>query len=221
MFILLSHIITEDTPSYMNSGKITITPVKQIKKGDSSNSYVFTMYNHLGTHVDCPKHFIEEGKSVCDIPLNDFIFEKVNIIEIKKDKGELFYKKDLENFHDIFKRSDFVIFKTGFQMYREKEPMVYMFEGPGFSAEAAEYLTNYNLKGIGFDFISLSSPLHREEGRKAHKILLSKGILIVEDMNLANLPKEIKRLFVIPIYIKGLDSATCTAFAEVTSYLPK
>jgi kynurenine formamidase len=40
-------------------------------------------------------------------------------------------------------------------------------------------------------------------------------------MNLANLPKEIKRLFVIPIYIKGLDSATCTAFAEVTSYLPK
>jgi arylformamidase len=95
--------------------------------------------------------------------------------------------------------------------------MVYMFEGPGFSAEAAEYLTNYNLKGIGFDFISLSSPLHREEGRKAHKILLSKGILIVEDMNLANLPKEIKRLFVIPIYIKGLDSVTCTVFAELTS----
>ena len=98
--------------------------------------------------------------------------------------------------------------------------MVYMFEGPGFSAEAAEYLTNYNLKGIGFDFISLSSPLHREEGRKAHKILLFKGILIIEDMNLINLPREIKRLFVIPIYIKGLDSATCTVFAELTSSPP-
>lgn len=45
--------------------------------------------------------------------------------------------------------------------------------------------------------------------------LLSKGILIVEDMDLSNLPKNIKRLFVIPIYIKGLDSTPCTVFAEV------
>jgi len=100
----------------------------------------------------------------------------------------------LEIFDEIFKKSDFVIFKTNFQEYRIKEPNTYMFEGPGFSSEAAEYLANYDLKAIGFDFISLSSPLYREEGRKAHKILLSKGILIVEDMDLSNLPKNIKKI---------------------------
>jgi len=41
---------------------------------------------------------------------------------------------------------------------------------------------------IGFDLISISSPLHREEGREAHRSLLctSPEVLILEDLDLSD-----------------------------------
>ncbi len=215
---MLSHKLDVNTPSYMASSKIVIKEVKQIKKGDSSNTFKIEMDNHIGTHADCQKHFIDEGKGVAEYDIEDFIFHKVKIIELSKAGGELITKKDLEKFEGEIKECDFLIIKTGFQEFREKDVRIYQFEGPGFSSEAAEYLAKFkNLRGIGLDSISLSSPLYREEGRKAHRILLSKNkFIIVEDMDLRMLPKEIKRLFVIPLFIKEIDSSPCTVFAEIS-----
>ncbi|MDT7891463.1 MAG: cyclase family protein [Thermoproteota archaeon] len=215
-YVLLSHKLNEQTPTYMSNTKLIITPINQISKGDSANTFELKFGNHIGTHADCQKHFIEGGKGVAEYDIEDFIFNKILILKIKKGKGELFFRKDFENFEERIKNSDFIIIKTEFQIFRNKDPYIYQFEGPGFSSEAASYLANFeNIRGIGFDFISLSSPLHREEGRKAHRILLSKGkFIIVEDMNLEKLPSEIKKLYVIPLFIEVIDSSPCTVFAE-------
>lgn len=217
MFILLSHTLSKKTPTYMNKGKIEIVPFKQIKKGNSSNSYILNFMNHVSTHVDCQKHFIDEGKGVSEYNIEDFIFEKVEIIKLRKEKGELILNSDLKIFKNKISEADFLIIKTNFQKYRRENLHIYQFKGPGFSSKAAEYLFNFkNLRGIGFDFISLSSPLHREEGRKAHKILLLKeNFIIVEDMNLEKLPNKIRRLFVIPLFIEEIDSSPCTVIAEI------
>jgi len=126
---------------------------------------------------------------------------------------------DFYVYENEIRQSDFLLIKTGFQKYRKMNKDVYQFEGPGFSRESASYIASFkNLKGIGFDFASLSSPLHREEGREAHRILLkNEKFIIVEDMNLEILGNDvkIKRLFVIPIFIKGIDSSTVTVFAEI------
>lgn len=216
-FIVLSHKLSENTPSYMASSKLTIKPVKQIKLGDSSNTFKIELDNHIGTHADCQKHFIEGGKGVAEYSIEDFIFEKVFLIELPKNKGELISEEELASFEDEISKSDFLIIKTGFQKYREEDKKAYEFEGPGFSFRAASYLASFEvLRGIGFDFISLSSPLHREEGRKAHRILLAKNkFIIVEDMNLKELRSKIKRLFVIPLFIETVDSSPCTVFAEL------
>lgn len=217
-YILLSHKLNENTPSYMASSSLLIFPRKQIKKGDSSNTFKIEMDNHIGTHADCQYHFLEEGLKLSNYNIEDFIFEKVEILEIKKDKGELIIKNDLIKYEELIKNKEFIIIKTDFQKYRDMDSKVYMFEGPGFSSEAARYLDNFeNLKGIGFDFISFSSPLHREEGRNAHRIFLSKKRIIVEDMDLSKIKKgdKIKRLYVIPLFIDKIDSSPCTVFAEI------
>jgi len=215
-YVLLSHKISTNTPTYMANTKLTITPITQISKGDSANTYELRFGNHISTHADCQKHFIENGKGVAEYNLEDFIFEKIAILKIKKNKGELFFEKDLKKFENEIINSDFMIIKTDFQYYREKDIYVYQFQGPGFSKEAAIYLSKFEkLRGIGFDFISLSSPLHREEGREAHKVLLSKDrFIIVEDMNLEKLPERIKKLYVIPLFFEVIDSSPCTVFAE-------
>jgi arylformamidase len=219
MYILLSHIIEENIPSYRNTAYLKIRPVNQIVKGDSNNSYEVTFFNHIGTHADCQKHFIQDGKELSEYTINDFIFENVEILKIVKDKGELFNEKDFLHYENKLYRADFLIIKTDFQKYRETDKKIYQFEGPGFSKEAAIYLSRFkNLRGIGFDIVSLSSPLHREEGREAHRILLKNDkFIIVEDMNLKDLKNDIriKRLFVLPIFIKGIDSSPVTVIAEI------
>lgn len=218
MFVRLSHTIYEGIPSYRGTAYIKIKPINQIIKGDSSNSYEVTFYNHIGTHVDCQKHFIKEGKELSQYEIKDFIFEKVSVLNIGKEKGELFKPKDFYQFEKEIRDSDFVIIKTSFQKYREIDKETYQYKGPGFDKESAYYISKFeNLRGIGFDFVSLSSPLHREEGREAHRILLKKdNFIIVEDMDLEKLGNlKIKRLFVIPIYIKEIDSAPVTVFAEI------
>jgi len=42
MYILLSHILNENVPTYMKTGFLKIETVKQIKKGDSSNTFVLS-----------------------------------------------------------------------------------------------------------------------------------------------------------------------------------
>ncbi|HLI46402.1 MAG TPA: cyclase family protein [Geobacterales bacterium] len=215
-YALLSHKINVNTPTYMGNTKLVITPITQISKGDSANTFELRFGNHISTHADCQKHFIDGGKGVSDYSLEDFIFEKVSILRIKKDKGELIEENDLAKYEKDITEAEFLLIKTDFQVYREKDKNAYQFEGPGFSANAAKYLRNYEkLRGIGFDFISLSSPLHRQEGREAHRILLSKDrFIIVEDMNLQKLPEKIRKLYVIPLFFEEIDSSPCTVFAE-------
>ena len=64
--------------------------------------------------------------------------------------------------------------------------------------------------------ISISSPLNRQEGREAHRKLLSgRNFLIIEDMDLMNKPTNIKRIILSPIMFEEADSSPCTVWAEI------
>jgi len=95
--------------------------------------------------------------------------------------------------------------------------MTYMRRGPCLSAEAAGYLRKFsNLRALGIDTISISSPLLREVGREAHRLLLKgRSFLIVEDMDLLGKPVDYKRVVIAPLLVEEVDSAPCTILAEI------
>jgi kynurenine formamidase len=69
---------------------------------------------------------------------------------------------------------------------------------------------------MGFDLVSLSSVEHREEGRAAHRqLLIGRNFVIVEDMRLSELTDSPKRLFVVPVFLDGVDGMPCTVIAEL------
>ena len=186
--------------------------------GGSSNSYNLHFSNHLGTHIDCPNHFDENGKTVSKYKLDDFIFTSELLVDIPKKDSELIEARDLEKFEKDINKVEILLIRTKFQRYRELEPERYSKVNPGLSSEGAKYIVDKfpKLKAIGLDIISVSSASNRDEGRKAHGILLKKrDFFIIEDMNLSNYVANIKRIFAIPIFINGVDSSPCTVFAEI------
>ncbi len=93
----------------------------------------------------------------------------------------------------------------------------------GLKVNAAEYIVMGdfpNLRALAIDSLSFASPKNIKEGIEAHRILMNeddKDIFLIEDINLDFNLKLIKKVYVIPLFVKGFDSAHCTVFAENNS----
>lgn len=192
----------------------------RIKNGDSSNTSYIHIYAHHGTHVDSPWHFNDSnGFTIMDFGISDFIFKRVLFVQVEKERFEPITRDELEGYSTNLAECDALLIYTGFSKFREEKPAYYYKETPGFSEQAAEYISKFNnIKCIGFDFISVENiPRNRENNYPIHNILLSRKnpLLIIEDMNLSGiLEKNIKRLFVIPIRIHDTEASPVTAFVE-------
>ena len=78
MKIFLSYVLDENTPTYGDRDKFTITPKSQIVDGVGANTSTWSFSNnHMGTHMDTPYHFIESGKRTIDYSAEDFCFDNI------------------------------------------------------------------------------------------------------------------------------------------------
>lgn len=221
-WILLSYSLSKNSPLYGNTPSVEITVDKSMSKGDSCNTSILKLSNHSGTHVDTPKHFWEEGRSIAEYAVHELIFNSPLVIDCPKSTKEMITVKDLKSFEKELSKCDILLLRTGFWKHRNKE--IYRLENPGISPEIANYIRSKfeNIRCIGVDSISVSSYANREEGRETHKIFLQKGkfsgdpLLIVEDMDLSNNKLDrLKTVIVAPLIVEGVDSSPCTVIGEM------
>jgi kynurenine formamidase len=219
-YIRLSHTLDMDTPSYGNRDKISIGIHSAIQNGDTSNTscWVFSN-NHIGTHIDVPNHFDDNGFQVSDIPLEDFFFHTVALVEIPCNSAKLILGNDIDAL-TIAPHIDLLLIRTGYENLRTQES--YWNNNPGLAPELACYLRNRfpYLRCVGFDFISVTSWKYRNEGRLAHKEFLcperkKKPILLIEDMSLRNLGQVIKEVIILPLYVEDGNGAPVSIVANI------
>lgn len=219
MKIFLSYILDENTPSYGNRDAFTIDENSQIINGVGANtsSWAFTN-NHIGTHMDTPFHFFNDGKKTEDYMAEEFCFYKIFLLEKNCTRGDLINLSNKE-LGLIPIDIDFLIIKTGFAKFRELDK--YHNDNPGLQASLADKLRKRfsNLKCIGFDFISLTSWNHREHGRLSHKSFLGNpgNFLIVEDMDLNNvdIKTQFKSLILAPLRTSDGNGGPVTIIADI------
>ena len=221
---ILSYPIDENTPIYGSTPKPTINPYRRVSKGDSSNSYIITIHNHTGTHVDAPRHFIPDGRPISDYSFDELIFNNPLLIECLKAPGEQIELGDIST--QKLEGVDCLLLRTGFGRFRDRNQEIYCAHNPGIMPEVIFRIRKEfpEIRCIGIDSISISGFQHRELGREAHIAAFikregfGKPLLFVEDMNLeVLLPGDtIKRVIIVPWHILGIDSAPCVVQAEVT-----
>ena len=221
-YILLSHRLNPATPSYGNRDRIILRTNSSIKQGETANSscWIFSN-NHIGTHIDVPYHFSESGKRTFEIPIDEFIFNKVQLIDIDCDDACLIGISHFEKFSSIIdKNIEILLIRTGFEKFRGNDK--YWNDNPGLAPELADYFRiNFpSLRCVGFDFISLTSWKYRDIGRLSHRAFLcpeknKKEILVIEDMLLSNIDKKIFKVVVAPVFMEDGNGGTVTVIAEI------
>lgn len=216
--IFLSHILNSRTPSYGNRDKFVIKVNSAIDQGDTANTSAWEFSNnHIGTHIDVPFHLDKNGRKTTDYSPNEWIFKNVFLVDIVLESSSLISSSDLPA--EIPKNTEMLLIRTGFEYFRS-QPRYYS-DNPGIAPGFADFLRNNfeNLRCIGFDFISVTSFLFRQEGRQSHKELLNPTkdkipILVVEDMALSSLENPIEWVLVAPFIVEDGNGGPVTIFAK-------
>jgi kynurenine formamidase len=185
MIVDLTLELSEETPIYPGDPKVKVKRWATIEK-DGYYMNALSLGEHSGTHVDAPAHFIANGKTIDQVPLEKFIGRGV-VIDVSHLQGNI-------EPGDIKMVEEMVFFYTG-----GKD--ICLSEG------GARYLVEKGIKAVGIDNPTVG-------GFEVHKILLSNEILIFE--NLANLEKLIGKEFTffgVPLKIKNGSGSPIRAFA--------
>lgn len=170
-YIDLTQTFKQTMPVYPGDSLPQLKQVCFIGK-DSCNAFHIKTGMHVGTHMDGPLHMLKNGKKLSTFPPEHF-FGKGHLIDARKKEIS---KKLLKN--RGIKKGDIVIIMTGF--YKNFDKPNYYKNYPAILEDFAHELVKLGVKIVGMDTPSPDYPPF-----KIHKILLSKNILIIE--NLTNL----------------------------------
>jgi kynurenine formamidase len=188
MIIDLSLPIGEDTPRYPGDPEISIR-LWAVMDRDGYYMNVLKMGEHSGTHVDAPAHFLPEGKTVDEMPLESFMGEGI-VVDLRGREGEVL----LEELPEVDVGGRIVLLLTG---------------GRGLSPEVAQFLVDEGVRAVGTDGMSIGDEI-------VHRIFLGNEVPIFE--NLVNLDLLIGLEFTFigfPLKIEGGSGSPVRAVAIV------
>ena len=217
---LLSYRLNKSTPTYGNKSKLGIDEVKSIAKGDTVNESNINLPLHAGTHIDLPKHFFENGQTLADFPESFWVFNNPLIINISVGKS-LVLNNEVTDILENKVDSKWDILLINLSPAIDRNSSEYWKNNYGFSAEVILYIRNNfpSVRAMGFNSISLSSIKYPEEGKNSHIAALNpeRPILVIEDMNLSPLTKEMElnKLIVSPLMVEGVEGLPVTVWGEV------
>lgn len=205
MYIDISLTLSENTPVFLNDAPFITKEILQIKKGNVANVSFIEMGSHSGTHIDAPRHFIDNGDSIDTISINKLI-GSAKVYEIKNKR--FITREDLNNL-DICV-GDIILFKTDNGdklLYKEFfKDFVYL------DNSAADFLVEKNIKAVGIDYLSIE--YYYSNDYYVHKKLLSNDILIIEGLLLNNVPQGVYKIYAFPLKISKCDGSPARVILE-------
>ena len=168
------------------------TVLKSMEDGEVYNLTAFDMCAHNGTHIDAPFHFIKDGKTVDEMPLEPFVgmayVAEHSGIVTAEDAVKIIEKAKKEN-EEAAKR---ILIKGDVEVSLDAAKVF---------ADNGIYLLGCESQSIGPE----ASPM------AVHKILLEKEVVLLEGIRLKEVKEGEYFLCAQPVNIAGSDGAPCRA----------
>jgi len=132
--------------------------------GQGANGQIITTSNHIGTHMDGEIHFVANGRTIGDVPLEEWCGDGV-VVDISDSVGDYdLYTPDMLKKRADIRKGDILIINTGYHRYGWDQPEAdevrYMVKHPGPSPEFAQWALDMQFKWIGVDCGSADHPMN-------------------------------------------------------------
>lgn len=197
--------ISPDMVVWPEDPPVNIFRASKIEEGNDANVSRIEMSVHTGTHIDAPYHFIRDGDTIENLPI-DLLTGRAYVYHLP-DEVDTITKALVEN-SPIPPRTKRVLFRTRNSNHWKGSPEAFDPNYVSLEPDAAEYLIQRGVKLVGVDYLSVAS---FEDVVPTHKVLLESGIVIVEGLNLSEVQQGRYTLYCLPLKIAGADGAPARA----------
>jgi len=189
--------INAATPTYPGDPGIEITQWAAIAQGDAANVSLLHFGAHTATHVDAPVHFIEGTNGVDAIPL-DALMGAARVVSIPDDVRAInashLLVLDLEG-------ATRILFKTRNSSFWTDAAGGFRQDFTYIAPDAARALVEMNIRLVGMDYLSVEE--FQPARYETHETLLSSQVVILEGLDLSEVPAGVYELICLPLKITG------------------
>ena len=193
--------LSGETVRWVTAAPFELEERRRMSKGDPNNSSALNMSVHSGTHIDAPFHFVANGNTIDQLPVERFIGPAL----VYAVEAERYITKE----HVAGIRLDGatrVLFKTRNSALLHKQE--YDPDFVAFSVEAAQSLVELGVELVGLDYLSVA---HADEQVPVHRAFLDHGVVLLEGIDLSEVAPGRYELMCLPIPLGDSDGAPCRA----------
>ncbi len=196
----ISMTISKDMMVYKDRAekKPKFMPMKTYENSDFYESRM-DIDLHTGTHVDAPLHMIENGKTMEQLPLEDWHGE-AQVLDLSHVK-EAIHVEDINSYQ--IKQGEIILLKTQ-NSFEDTFNADFIY----LAADAAAYLVERGIKGVGIDALGIE---RAQAAHDTHKILFDHDCFILEGLRLAHVNEGHYYLMALPLNIVGVEASPVRA----------
>jgi len=199
------------TPVYEGDAPMNFEFLKDMRKGDALTLSKYSLGAHSGTHIDAPMHFVRDGAPIDKVPLEPLI-GPARIIDIA-DGVQAINATELNRHH--WRGTPRVIFRTRSSLRGWMKSSIFHRDFAYIAPDAAQLLADAGVELVGIDYISAEQ--FGAPAPMTHRILLGKGIPIVEGLALEGIRPGNYDLIVLPMKVAGHEGAPARAVVRKRS----
>ncbi len=191
--------LSPELPCYPGNPAFELQPVKRIARGDSSNVSALKLGTHTGTHVDAPRHFLDDGTGADELPLDVLVgaARVVSFPRIGAVTASQLQDVDLRGVTRLLIRTDNSAGWAAGSPFNAN--FVYLAD------DGARLLVERGIRLVGVDYLSVER--FKAPGAPTHHVLLGNGVVVVEGLDLSAAPPGDYELLCLPLKIAGGDGA--------------
>lgn len=185
---------------------VAVTPTSRISRGDSSNVSEIRLGSHTGTHVDPPSHFLDEGATAENLPL-DVMMGEATVADLRGTSGPI-GPDELAGL-SLREETTRLLLRTDNSAIWAADPRAFPRDYVSLSQYGAQWVVDNGIRLIGIDFLSIEA--RGAPGHPTHRTLLEAGVVILEGLDLSGVEPGEYTLVCFPLKIAGGDGAPTRA----------
>ena len=187
--------ISSETPIYKGDPGVEITAFKSISAGSTANVSQVSMGCHTATHVDAPNHFIDGAKRVHELDPQKLV-GPCRVVAIDEDVVAI----EPHHVGDISGVTR-VLFKTRNSQFWSTPELGFRTDFTYLVPDTAKLLVDNGVVLVGTDYLSIEKS--GSPGHPVHITLLEKEVVILEGVDLREVPPGDYELICMPLKYIG------------------
>ena len=198
--------VRPEMPVWPGDPRPEVTQASSLTASDAATVTRLCLGTHTGTHVDAPAHILAGGATMDNLPL-DMLVGACYVAETAA--WPAITAQDLEALC-LPRGTTRLLLKTVNSQLWGDQDQAFRRDFAALAPDAASWLVSQGLRLVGVDYLSVEA-YDAPADHPVHRTLLAVGVVLLEGLDLRQVPAGSYTLICLPLRIAGVEGAPARA----------